>query len=93
LPLTLRGGGGCPPPPRVPLGCGRRCSANRATLAFSNVQEFVRSDLVSTQDAVAAVGSVPTDVVVYAANQAELEAAVAGMVPSDGPDAGGTPAA
>jgi len=39
-----------------------------------------------------AVGSVPTDVV-YAANQAEREAAVAGMVPPDGPDAGGTPAA
>ena len=93
MPLTLWGGRGHPPPPRVPLGHGRRCSANRATLAFPDVQEFVRFYLASAHDAVAAVGYAPSQDAVYAANQTELEAAVAGMVPPDGPDAGGTPAA
>ena len=65
--------------------------ASRPALAQPEVQEFTRFYLATAKEAVQAVGYVPTDDATYAANQAELEGAIAGTIPADGPPAGSTP--
>lgn len=97
--VAVDGGGGCVVPSWETIADGtyRPLSrplylyVNRSSLARPAVREFVRFYLASAKEAAVTVGYVATQDGTYAANQAEIEGAVADTVPPDGPTAGGTP--
>jgi len=89
--VAVDAGGGCvaPSPATIadgsyPLARPLYVYVSRPALARPEAREFMRFYLATAKAAVEAVGYVPTADATYAAQQAELEGAIAGTIPADG---------
>ncbi len=97
--VAVDAGGGCvlPSPQTIadssyPLARPIFVYVARSELARPEVAAFMRFYLATVEEVVQAVGYAPSDAATYAADRTELEGAIAGNVPADGPDAAATPA-
>jgi phosphate transport system substrate-binding protein len=98
--VEVDGGEGCvaPSPETIrdgsyaPLSRPLYVYVKRESLERPEVAEFLRFYFADAGGFAEEAGIVPLDDAAYAANQAELDGALAGSTPPDGPDLEGTPA-